>query len=63
MVTSIFMNLAELPGTSDKEIPLGETDPFWMESREFVFCKYPAAIEEWHVSGNKYGWVGCFFEF
>ena len=53
MEPSIFMDLTKTPKTSDLEIPLGKTFAVWNEIRDFVFEKYPAAIEEWHVSVNK----------
>jgi len=56
METSIFMDLSKKPETADLEIPLGNTFPFWQEISDFVFAKYPAAIEDWHVSVKKYGW-------
>lgn len=57
METSIFMDLTKTPETADLEIPLGNTFPFWQEISDFVFAKYPAAIENWHVAVKKYGWV------
>lgn len=56
METSVFMDLAKIPETDDLMIPLGNTYQFWNEIRDFVFEKYPAAIEEWHVAVKKYGW-------
>ena len=56
MDKSIFMDLTKMPVSSDLEIPLGNTYSFWKEICDFVFEKYPAAIEEWHVSVKKYGW-------
>ncbi len=56
MDTSIFMDLEKTPKTNDLIKPLGSTFPIWMEIRNFVFEKYPAATEEWHVSVKKYGW-------
>jgi hypothetical protein len=56
METSIFMDLTKTPETADLEIPLGNTLHMWKEIRDFVFLKYPAAIEEWHISVKKYGW-------
>ena len=57
METSIFMDLLKKPETVDLEIPLGNTYPIWIEIRDFVLEKYPAAIEEWHISVKKYGWI------
>jgi len=56
MDTSIFMDLSKTPNTSDLEIPLGNTYQFWKEISDFVFVKYPAAIEDWHIAVKKYGW-------
>jgi hypothetical protein len=56
METSIFMDLKKTPQTADLEIPLGKNFQIWQEIRDFVFMKYPEAIEEWHVSVKKYGW-------
>lgn len=56
MDTSIFMDLSKIPVNSDLEIPLDMAYAFWIEIRDFVFEKYPAAVEEWHVSVKKYGW-------
>lgn len=57
MDTSIFMDLTKIPETADLVIPLGNTFPFWKEISDFVLEKYPAAIEEWHISVKKYGWI------
>lgn len=56
METSIFMDLTIKPETADLEIPLGNTFPIWKEISDFVFLKYPAAIDDWHVAVKKYGW-------
>jgi len=56
MDTSIFMDLNKEPKTDDLKVPMGKTYEFWMQIRDFVFEKYPLAIEEWHVSIKKYGW-------
>ena len=56
METSIFMDLSKKPETADLVIPLGNTFSIWKEISDFVFEKYPAAIEDWHVAVKKYGW-------
>ena len=56
MDTSIFMDLNKKPKTDDLKVPLEKTYEFWMQIRDFVFEKYPLAVEEWHVSVKKYGW-------
>lgn len=45
MDNSIFMDLTKTPKNADLEIPLGSTYQVWREIRNFVFEKYPAAIE------------------
>ena len=57
METSIFMDLSKSPKTADLEISLCNTYPIWIEIRDFVFEKYTAAVEEWHISVKKYGWI------
>lgn len=56
METSIFMDLTKTPNASDLVAPLGNVVTVWNEIKDFVFEKYPAAIEEWHVAVQKYGW-------
>lgn len=56
MDTSIFMDLNKKPKTDDLKVPLEKTYEFWLQIRDFVFERYPLAIEEWHVSVKKYGW-------
>ncbi len=56
METSVFMNLEVTPVTNDLVEPLKNTFPIWMDIRDFVFLKYPKAVEEWHISVKKYGW-------
>jgi len=50
------MDLTKKPETTDLVIPLGNTFSIWKEISDFVFEKYPAAIEDWHVAVKKYGW-------
>ena len=56
MDTSIFMDLTKIPEISELAIALEDLFPVWMEIKDFVFLKYPSAVEEWHVSVKKYGW-------
>lgn len=56
MDTSVFMDLNKMPQTADLKSPLGKTFNLWMEIRDFVFEKYPKAVEEWKVWVKKYGW-------
>lgn len=56
MDTSVFMDLTKTPQTNELKIALRRTYLLWEIIRDFVFEKYPAAIEEWHVAVKKYGW-------
>lgn len=56
MDTSVFMDLNKMPQTADLKSPPGKTFDQWMEIRDFVFVKYPKAVEEWKVWIKKYGW-------
>ncbi|MBN2635905.1 MAG: DUF3788 domain-containing protein [Prolixibacteraceae bacterium] len=57
METSFFTDLTKIPGNDDLKIAIGDLFPLWMEIRDFIFAKYPTAIEEWHISVKKYGWI------
>lgn len=57
MDTSVFMDLTKTPQTNELKIALRRTYLLWEKIRDFVFEKYPAAIEEWHTSVKKYGWI------
>lgn len=50
------MDLTKTPVSTDLIVPLGKLFGVWNEIRDFVFEKYPTAVEEWHVSVKKYGW-------
>ena len=56
MDTSCFTDLSNMPDNNDLKVALAEMYQHWMEIRKFVFEKYPAAIEEWHVAVKKFGW-------
>jgi hypothetical protein len=56
METSIFMDLNNVPQNEDLREPLRDAYPLWMEIRDYVFEKYPKAVEEWKVWVKKYGW-------
>ena len=56
METSFFTDLTKIPGNDDLKIAIGDLFPLWMEIRDFVFDKYPVAVEEWHIAVKKYGW-------
>ena len=56
METSYFTNLNVKLETSGLKEPLGTLFSTWIEIRDFVFEKYPKAVEVWFVSVKKYGW-------
>ncbi len=56
MDQSIFMNKNTPPTLSELKEALSETFPLWKQISEYVFSKYPKAIESWNYSGEKYGW-------
>ncbi len=51
---SIFTDKNLLPTTDDLKTHLAETYPLWQAIADYVFLKYPNAIEEWSFS--TYGW-------
>jgi len=57
MDTSYFTDLTKIPCNEDLKVAIGDLFPVWMEIRNFVYEKYPAAVEEWHISIKKYGWL------
>jgi hypothetical protein len=56
MDTSIFPDKAKKPTVTDLKNALGITVDMWMNLRDFIVKKYPAAFEEWNCAGAKYGW-------
>ena len=56
METSYFTDLTKTPDPENLKIAIGDLFRTWMEIRDYTFEKYPAAVEEWFVSGKKFGW-------
>lgn len=56
MDTSIFMDKTRIPDDFMLNEALGDSHHVWMEIRDYVFQKYPNAIEEWNSPGKNYGW-------
>jgi hypothetical protein len=56
MDSSIFMDNRLKPDNKDLKDALGETEYLWQLFRDHCHLKYPAAIDEWNYSGEKYGW-------
>ncbi len=45
-----------MPDSAKLQKALGIKYYLWMDIRDYVFEKYPKAIEEWNYPGAKYGW-------
>ena len=56
MDTSIFDDKNVAPWESTLKETLGDNYVFWKTIRDYVYQKYPNAIEEWKFPGEKYGW-------
>lgn len=56
MDTSIFTDKNVAPGENDLKEALGDNYGFWKTIREYVYLKYPKAMDEWKYPGIKYGW-------
>jgi len=56
MDISIFQDKSKQPNVADLKNVLDKTFDLWITLRDYVFEKYPSAIEVWNYSGEKYGW-------
>jgi hypothetical protein len=56
MDISIFPDKNVRPSEKDLASVLNGTYVLWNELREFVYKRYPMAVEEWNYPGKKYGW-------
>jgi hypothetical protein len=56
MEISIFRDKTQKPDDAQLQKALGIKYYLWMDLRDYVFEKYPKAIEEWNYPGAKYGW-------
>jgi len=56
MDISIFTDKKIMPVDDDLHIPLGNMYEMWQQITGYVHLKYPAAIDMWNYSGDKYGW-------
>jgi hypothetical protein len=56
MDKSIFTDKKKCPSKKELAVALGKTLILWNEIAAFVQELYPAAIDEWNFSGEKYGW-------
>jgi hypothetical protein len=56
MDISIFLDKEKIPKDDDLKTSLNFNYDLWNTIRDFVFEKYPNAVEEWNYPGKKYGW-------
>ena len=56
MEASVFTDKEKQPGDDDLAVALGVTYELWLNLRDSVLEKFPAALQEWHYPGQKYGW-------
>lgn len=56
MALSIFDDKSTIPDISAVIKILEKSGKFWNEIAEFVYQRYPKAIEEWKYPGKNYGW-------
>ena len=56
MDISIFTDKKIMPVDDDLLVALGDTYIMWQQLTGYVHLKYPAAIDMWNYSGDKYGW-------
>lgn len=53
---SIFIDKHTTPSDADLANALAGTYPLWQELAGFTNNLFPSAKNEWHFSGEKYGW-------
>jgi len=56
MDTSIFTDKERIPDNNALIESLGITYKFWQIIKDYIFLKYPTALDEWNYPGAKYGW-------
>jgi len=56
MDISIFTDKKITPSNDDLLVTLGNTYQMWELLTEYVHFNYPAAVDMWNYSGDKYGW-------
>jgi len=56
MDISIFTDKKIIPVDDDLHVALGNSYEIWQQLTGYVHLKYPAAIDMWNYSGDKYGW-------
>ena len=56
MDSSIFTDKKIMPDVNDLPGALGNMYEMWQQLTGYVHLKYPAAMDLWNYSGDKYGW-------
>ena len=56
MDSIIFTDKKIMPVENDLLMALSNTYEIWQQLSGYVHLKYPAAIDLWNYSGDKYGW-------
>jgi hypothetical protein len=56
MDSNIFYDKSRPPDNIDLSNALDTHYEYWIALRDYIFSKYPKAIEEWNYPGAKYGW-------
>ena len=56
MALSIFEEKTHVPEPFELQNVLGDSYQRWREIRDYVYLKYPEAVEKWSFPGKKYGW-------
>ena len=56
MDISIFTDKKITPSNDDLIVALGNTYQMWEQLKGYVHSNYPAAVDMWNYSGDKYGW-------
>ena len=56
MDMSIFPDKSNIPDQDALIYALGDMKTLWDTLRDYVFQKYPDAVEGWNYPGKKYGW-------
>ena len=56
MALSIFDEKENIPEIQDLKKVLRSSYSIWGEIKDYVYEKYPQAIEKWNFAGKNYGW-------
>jgi hypothetical protein len=56
MDKNIFTDKKEIPDDKKLAESLGNVYPLWNLIKDYAHLKYPKAMDEWHFTGEKFGW-------